>query len=246
MNAVVLPILPDCERLILEPASKERDRQLGELFAVQAKEYGKLAAEFLFRSEWKYGAPEWFDHRLHLLDPDKWFNDYWTASADNVVRVLPLNGTLLDLCSGDGLYDYFWYRFRAYVTCVEADCDVLDFARKHHSHSRIKYIHADVLSYEPRTSSFDVVLIRGAIEHFSQENQQRLFWKSYDALKPGGYFCGDTPAAYTTGEKMLTKHECEWHDEAEMRQALSAVFTDIETWALKSVDRTTLFWRCRK
>ncbi len=208
--------------------------------------YGRFAGRFLFRSQWGYGAPEWYDHRLAVLDPERHAVDFWTASADNVIRVLPYGGRLLDLCSGDGFYDYWFYRFRADIVCVEKNDEAYRFATEHWSHPKITYLHDDVLTYQPEASAFDVVIIRGAIEHFQWEDQQRLFLKAWSALKPGGYFCGDTPAKKADGNKALPAHECEWADEPEMRRNLAEVFSDIETWALKSEERTTLFWRCRK
>jgi 2-polyprenyl-3-methyl-5-hydroxy-6-metoxy-1,4-benzoquinol methylase len=241
----------------LTPIEEEQQRQdyrKGEEYAAESRRFGILAAKHLFRAQWKYTEPEWYDHRLHFLDPERHQTDFWTMSADNVIRVLPLHGQLLDLCSGDGFYDYWFYRLRAEVTCIERNPGAHAFAVKHHSHARIKYILADVLEYQPEATRFDVVLIRGAIEHFSKENQAAIIRSAHGALKPGGYFCGDTPAKQGKA-KLLGAHEYEWGGEVEMIAMLSANFSDIETWSLESETelhpgdigrRTTLFWRCRK
>lgn len=232
--------------------TKERDARFGELFAELARQYGQLAAKFLFRAQWSYGEPEWFDHRLHVLDMENQWNDFWTMSAANVVRVLPFGGRLLDLCAGDGFYDYHFYSHRAAVVCVEKDENAYQFAVSKHSKPEIEYIHMDVLAYEPEANAFDVVVIRGAIEHFTEEAQQVIFKKAWDALKIGGYFCGDTIASTETG-KAHPMHEREWRDERQMRDELSQILkplgcndVDMETWSMKSKTRTTLFWRCRK
>lgn len=237
--------LEKLDDLFALPSTKERDADIGERLARLASEYGKMAGKFLFRAQWGYGAPEWYDHRLAILDPERHAVDFWTASADNVIRVLPFGGRLLDLCSGDGFYDHWFYRLRADVVCVEKNEEAYRFAVEHWSHPKINYIWSDVLKYHPVERSFDVVLIRGAIEHFNREDQQKLFVKAKLALKPGGYFCGDTPAKQDDGNKALESHEYEWADELEMRAELAKVFTDIETWSLQSENRTTLFWRCR-
>ncbi|HTK88442.1 MAG TPA: class I SAM-dependent methyltransferase [Nitrospiraceae bacterium] len=234
------------QRYLRQPPTRERDAWLGETFARLSREFGKAAAGYLFQSQWRYQEPEWFDHRLHLLDPDRYFNDFWTASSDNVINSLPYGGSLLDLCSGDGFYDYWFYRHRASVMAVERDRTLVEFAGMHHGHSQIMYVCADVLTWFYPHETFDCVVIRGAIEHFSAENQQRIFQKSLNALKPGGWFCGDTPAKKEDGLKALSAHECEWRDEAEMREALGHTFSDIETRTLISQERTTLLWRCRK
>jgi 2-polyprenyl-3-methyl-5-hydroxy-6-metoxy-1,4-benzoquinol methylase len=232
--------------------TQERDRRFGELFAELARQYGQLAAKFLFRSQWNYQEPEWFDHRLHLLDPENQWNDFWTMSAANVIRVLPFGGRLLDLCAGDGFYDYWFYSQRATVVCVEKDLEAYQSAVTHHSKPEITYHHADVLQYEPESEAFDVVLIRGAVEHFKEDEQSILIAKSWNALKRGGYFCGDTIASTETG-KAHPMHEKEWRDARQMRDELSKILKpmgclekDVETWALQSKARTTLFWRCKK
>ncbi|ETR65666.1 MAG: hypothetical protein OMM_13898 [Candidatus Magnetoglobus multicellularis str. Araruama] len=104
----------------------------------------------------------------------------------------------------------------------------------------------DVLSFKPKELFYDVVFIRSAIEHFSQENQGKIFQKAKLALKPGGWFCGDTPANPSKGpSKQLSAHENEWADENEMRNELGKVFNKVTTYSMQSFDRTTLFWRCQ-
>jgi SAM-dependent methyltransferase len=239
--------LPGLLRATEQRPTHRSDAQIGELFARMATDCGKVAAAYLFRSQWAYNEPEWFDHRLHLLDPDEHFNDFWTASADNVIRVLPLGGRLLDLCSGDGFYDYWFYRYRASVLAIERNAEVIALAAKHHAHPKIEYVDADILTYAYPAEAFDTVVIRGAIEHFSETDQQRIFQIARDALKPGGYFCGDTPAKRGNETKALGAHEYEWADEPEMRRMLRSIFAEdsIETSTLVSENRTTLFWRCR-
>jgi len=222
----------------------------GEYFAKIANYAGQIASGLLFNAQWGHVPPEWFDHRHHLMHPEKWFNDYWTASADNVLRVLPLHGSLLELCSGDAFYDYHFYRKRAKeIVCVEINAEVFRHALKLHQSENITYILQSVLEYQPQPSYYDVVSIRGAIEHFSQAGQQAIFKKALEALKLGGWFCGDTPAnleGSSDHNKMLPSHENEWKDEAEMRQELEKVFEHVETYSMVSADRTTLFWRCQK
>ncbi|ETR65665.1 MAG: hypothetical protein OMM_13897, partial [Candidatus Magnetoglobus multicellularis str. Araruama] len=96
----------------LSNKSKEQQIQmiLGEYYFKISQNAGKIASELLFKAQWGYKEPDWFDHRHNFIFPEKWCGDgYWTACADNVLRVLPLHGTLLDLCSGDGFYDYHFF-----------------------------------------------------------------------------------------------------------------------------------------
>jgi SAM-dependent methyltransferase len=227
---------------------QQQELILGEYFAELTKHCGKIASDLLFKSRWGYTPPEWFDHRHHLLHPERWFNDFWTLLAHNVLHKLPLHGTVLDLCSGDGFYGYHFFRKRAKeIVCVEFDEEVHRQAQRLHHADNITYVCGDVLKYEAPDEHYDVVSIRGAIEHFSQENQQRIFELAKKSLKVGGWFVGDTPA---NPNKLVTKdlpsHENEWADELEMRKELVCAFDCVETQTYESVDRTTLFWRCQK
>lgn len=220
---------------------------LGEYFARLAKISGILSSRLLFNARWGHASPEWFDHRLHFLDPELYCTDSWTLSADNAVRYLPVGGKLLDLCSGDGFYAYYFFRRRAsMITCVEVNRDVYSHATCFHKAPSIKHINCDVLCYEPDAGMYDVVLLRGAVEHFEYEEQQQIFRKALLALRPGGWFCGDTVANPDKGGKLLPSHANEWGDELEMKRDLANVFNHVITTRLESPGRTTLFWQCQK
>jgi len=230
-----------------KPESRVRELVLGECFFRLSRAAGEAAHRLLFKAQWGYGSPDWFDHRHHYLGHEDEWTDFWTASADNIIGVLPLGGTLLNLCAGDCFYDfYFWRRRASEIVCVDINPECHRHYLRLHQAPNITYRLADVLTFVAPPDHFDVVVIRGAIEHFSQENQQRIFRQALVALKPGGWFCGDTPASRDTGVKMLDAHEFEWRDEAQMRQELSRVFGHVETQTLVSKERTTLFWKARR
>jgi SAM-dependent methyltransferase len=214
-----------------------------ESLIAQWRELGGRASVLLYeaRSDIKPDI-DWFDHRHHLLNPSVEFVDFWTASGDNVVHKIPIDGTVLDLCCGDGFYDYHFYRHRAkYVLGIDINERAIALAQREHAAQNIEYIVGDVMSYPLRQGYYDVVVCRGAIEHFIESDQLDLFGRIKYALKPGGWFCGDTVAPMNTNDA----HKHEWTSENEMRDALAAVFNFIETNVLVSRTRTTLLWRCR-
>ena len=173
--------------------------------------------------------------------------DHWFITAANVIQKLPLDGKVLDLCSGDGFFPFYFYRKRAkQVDCVEIQQQLHRHSLRLYNSEKINFICDSVIDYSPNPESYDVVVIRGAIEHFSEKNQKIIFKKAQQALKPKGWFIGDTPANPNKDNKMLNSHENEWADEAEMRKQLEPFFSLMETKTLVSSDRTNLFWCCQK
>jgi SAM-dependent methyltransferase len=158
-----------------------------------------------------------------------------------------MGGTVLELCAGDAFYDYMFYRHRASkIVCVDINPEPYYLYKRVHQAPNIEYHLGDVMAFDAGENLYDVAIIRGAIEHFTEEGQQKIFRKALKALKVGGWFCGDTPANHDQDHKMLDEHEFEWKDEVEMRRELVKTFDHVETRTLVSKDRTTLFWRCKK
>ena len=248
-------------KLLLEPAlvglsaddftgmsePQKRDLVAGEYLYLLSQIAGEASSKLLMRARWGYGSPEWYDHRNHLLDPDVHFTDFWTSLADIAIEKMPLNAKVLDLCSGDGFYAYHFFRHRAEkIVCVERDAAIHRHAVRLHSAPNIEHVNMSVLDFEPADNEFDVVSIRGAIEHFSSDDQAVIFRKALGSLRPGGWFCGDTPANPDPGTHLLPSHECEWADEAQMRASLSRVFDIVNTRVLETRTRTVLMWQCQK
>ncbi|WP_281185254.1 class I SAM-dependent methyltransferase [Trichlorobacter lovleyi] len=230
------------------PADLAHNLALAEYYAFLSKQTGIIASYFLLTGQWSDHTPEWFDHRLHHMEPDRFGNDYWTMPADLVLLKLPLHGKILDLCSGDGFYDYHFYAHRAdEVIAVERHRQAFQQALRLHKRDNITYINEDIFHYSAKSAYFDVVVIRGAIEHFTEEDQLIIFKNAWNALRQGGWFCGDTPAKNNEeGYKMLNSHENEFGNAEELKALIYKVFPNVEVTTYESHDRTTLFWQAPK
>lgn len=239
----------------LEPLGEQQRKMLcrGEFYERIFKKSGIESAKSLWDYKRSIGR-EWFDHRLHILHPEKWFADHWTMSANNVLPYIKHGATVLNLCSGDGFYDYHFYSKRAgKIVCVEFDQNAVIHAKRNHQTDNIEYIHGDVLKYDTGEDVYDVVIIRGAIEHFHREEQEKIFALAQKALKSGGWFVGDTPQKLEHLGKQHPDHHCEWGSEEEMVEMLSGFFTNIKSSSFVSnnkgqvgAERITLFWACQK
>ena len=233
--------------------SKEhrRDLIIGEYFIMLSEELGKIGSNILMSGQWSYETPDWFDHRHHFLDWENQSKNNWAESVSLVTKLLPINGTVLNICAGDTFFDCkFLKQISSQITCVDIDNanEYKNYLIKKHSAPNIEYVYNDIMMFEPKENFYDVVWMRSAIEHFNEENQIKLFNKIKKSLKTGGWYCGDTPA---NPEKYLNKehsaHENEWLDIKEAENTLKAVFDEVHVYSLhcNKDNRTTIFWCCR-
>tara|TARA_B100001093_G_C26858943_1_gene1028893 strand:+ start:6205 stop:7032 length:828 start_codon:yes stop_codon:yes gene_type:complete len=233
----------------------EQRKQLikGEFFALLSQHFGNRASRILKQGQWGHESkPDWFDHRHHFLNPDEEFKNSWTESISLVLRLLPRNGSVLNLCAGDAFYDHYFLKNSASrITCVDLKPkdDFKDYLiKKHTIHENVDYIFEDVLSFKPRKVRYDIVWIRGAIEHFSGKNQIKIFELAKESLNEGGWFVGDTPAnPAKQATKQHAMHENEWSNVNEAEEILRNYFSEIHVYSLfcNCDGRETIFWKCR-
>jgi len=201
-----------------------------------------------------YGRhPDWFDHRHHMMNIKLESKNSWLESAAMVLRLLPKGGKILNYCAGDAYYDsVFFSNMASRIDCVDINNEdkyknyVIQENIK--DKNNIKYIYEDVLSHEPEENFYDIVIMRSAIEHFSESNQIKLCSKIKKSLKPGGWFVGDTPAnPNAEKQKHHSAHEKEWRDENEAKAFLKKCFDEVEVYTIHcNIDpRDTIFWKCR-
>ena len=80
---------------------------LGETFAYISKTSGIIGASLLFKGHWRFEEPEWFDKRISQLSPDKWGSNVDHVAFANILSVLPIEGKILDLCTGNAFLPYY-------------------------------------------------------------------------------------------------------------------------------------------
>lgn len=223
----------------------------GEYLLKLSEELGLIASKILMKGQWNYETPDWFDHRHHTIDWEAQSKNQWIESASLVLRLLPEKGNVLDICAGDAFFDYKFFRqVCSQITCIDINGsdEYKNYLIKKHSAPNIEYIFDDVLKSEFKENFYDVVWMRSAIEHFSEDDQIKLFEKIKKSLKPNGWYCGDTPAnPEKNSGKQHSAHENEWLDINEAEKTLKKMFDEVHVYSLYCAKdkRTTIFWYCR-
>ena len=217
----------------------------GEAYWSIYKQIGKLCAECLGNAG-SYSS-DWYDHRLHFLDFEKNMFDFNMLSYDNAVVVLPLKGKVLDLCSGDGFYTWLLSRRASIIDAVEINKIQHDLSKRVWANKNINHFLGSVMDFKYPDNAYDMVFIRGAIEHFSEAHQIEISKNAYKTLKSGGWFVGDTPEnKNAVNSKSLAAHECEFSSLEQLSDWLKKTFNNVNVYKLTSEIRTTLFWQAQK
>jgi 2-polyprenyl-3-methyl-5-hydroxy-6-metoxy-1,4-benzoquinol methylase len=219
----------------------------GEVYYNIFKEIGKCCADNIEKSQ--ATSRDFYDHRLHFLDFEKNMLDFNMLSYDNAIIVLPLNGKVLDLCSGDGFYTWMLSRRASQIDAVEINEIQYNLAKRIWNSNNINYILGDIMKFSFEKEKYDMIFIRGSFEHFIEEHQIQICKNILFSLKPDGWFVGDTPKNKNKKNgKQLQAHENEFESIEELKNLFKKTFKedDICVYELISKVRTTLFWRVQK
>lgn len=230
------------------------DLIIGEYLYMLYENLGEITSKLLKRGQWSYQTPDWFDHRHHAINWKEESKNSWTESASLVLRYLSEGDKILNLCAGDAYYDSrFFHNMASSIDCI--DINNTDSYKNYLIHqnikncSKIKYMYGNILEINFTQNFYDIVIMRSAIEHFSEENQIKLFEKINNSLKINGIYIGDTPANPDKYKhKQHSAHENEWLDEKEAHNTLSKYFRNVEVYTIYcNIDqRNTIFWKAQK
>lgn len=154
-------------------------------------------------------------------DRKKWDRKYEARAGDSpgapaeymeqLLRTLPLGGRALDLAAGDGANSLLLASRGWKVTAVDISAIGLQIGKRVAGPLPIDWQVADLDEYEPPAESFDLVICFRFFDH------KRLPHIIGTALKPGGYFVGESfnfregtrPGSHVTNPDYLV-NEDEW------------------------------------
>ena len=165
--------------LITSMTPADRSRKLAQLLDEQVAYYRALAAEYE-------------DHTLALADGDE-----LTAALD----AFRPTGSVLELACGPGTWTGQLLRHATEVTAVDASPEMLAIASARHSNDRVRFIQADIFSWEP-DRRYDVVFFGFWLSHVPLERFEPFWSLVADCLEPAGrvFFVDD---AYRTSDELV-------------------------------------------
>lgn len=200
---------------------------------------------FQMALQWKMGDnPEYFDHFIdlhyqltHKLQAFPFQRGVWSLFA------FPQDTRfVLDIACGDGFFTkQFYASTGASVVAIDFDPQAIKFASRYNSHERISYVVGDVRNGLP-DGSFDVITLDAALEHFTEEEIQKLMSEIKDKLAKDGVLSGYTIKASETGHKHLHQHEYEPHSKEDLARFFEPYFSKVQVFETTSEERTNYFF----
>ena len=130
---------------------------------------------------------EWF-FRQGRYDHGEALNKQWFQEVEQVREHLEQfkpSGSVLELACGTGLWTQQLLKHARNITAVDAVTEVLELNRQRIHASQVKYVQADIFTWQP-VERYDVVFFSFWLSHVPAQYFDS-FWKMLSmALKPGG------------------------------------------------------------
>lgn len=130
---------------------------------------------------------EWF-YRQGRYDRGPEQNARWFAEVDEVVAVLEarkMEGDILELAPGTGIWTERLIRTAATVTAVDASPEMIEINRAKVASERVSYVLADLFSWRP-ARVYDAVFFGFWISHVPLERLDHFLATVAAMLRPGG------------------------------------------------------------
>ncbi len=130
---------------------------------------------------------EWF-YRQGRYDRSPESNARWFVEVDEVCKALAelkLEGDVLELAPGTGIWTEMLVRTAATVTAVDASAEMMEVNRAKVASERVTYLQADLFSWQPERT-YDAVFFGFFISHVPLERLDGFLASVAAMLRPGG------------------------------------------------------------
>lgn len=149
-----------------------------ELLDEQVSYYRARAAEY---DEWFFRQGRYDHGEAHRR---AWFAEI--AEVEAALRDARPHGQVLELACGTGLWTRRLVESAAHVTAIDVSPEVLQLNRERLASGRVRYVQADLFSWQPN-ESFDFVFFGFWLSHVPPERFEAFWSQVRSALKSGGF-----------------------------------------------------------
>ena len=223
-------------------------KTLESIFSIESRftrAWTKNAHKRLMKAKWSIGEnPEWFDHNLDNFYqwPDTG-NSLWLERGVFANASLKRGGKVLELCCGDGFNAAnFYSHLSKDVTACDFDPSAIKSAKANWKRSNVTYLVADIRNQMPK-GKFDNITWDAAIEHFTEEEIDKIMKDIKNRLKIDGVLSGYTLVERDDGEKHIHQHEYEFKSKEDLMRFLKPHFSNVITFETIFPTRHNLyFW----
>lgn len=155
-----------------EPVSSETLNEMVGYYRARANEYD-----------------EWF-YRRGRYDRGPETNAHWRSEVNEVFAALDtlgIEGDVLELAPGTGIWTERLLRFATSITAVDASPEMIAINRARVASDRVSYLQTDLFTWHP-TRTYDAVCFCFWISHIPTERLHAFLSTVAAALRPGGIF----------------------------------------------------------
>ena len=112
---------------------------------------------------------------------------YEKKRLESIIKYNP-KWSLVDLGGGVGLWSEYFSKHINKVTLVEREKKFIDRAKQNINNENIEIVHSDIVDFDAKKNSFDVVFISGVTLYLDDDYLLLLMKKVKNYLKPDGIF----------------------------------------------------------
>lgn len=211
--------------------------------ALVAKKWASSSHKRLFITQWGLGEPEWFDHSIDLYY--QWPKNgvgFWVERG--VYSSIALKGgNVLELCCGDGFNaKYFYSHLSSKVVSCDFDKSAIKTAISKNQADNIDFIEADIRTEMPE-GFFQNIIWDAAIEHFTEQEIDKILNQIKVRLTDDGVLSGYTIVEKEDGQKSLYQHEYEFKSKKDLQRFFIPHFKNVTVFETIYKERHNLyFW----
>ncbi len=217
---------------------------LCELECYLSSQWASNAHKRLLFAQWMIPPnPEFFDHNIDLFF--QWRKNrmpFWLERG--VFGCLAINNgdNVLELACGDGFNARNFYSIRANkIIACDFDQNAINTCIKKNSAENVKYVLQDIRKALPK-GKFNVIIWDAAIEHFTENEIDKIMKKIKTSLVQNGILSGYT-LVEKIGGKHLPQHEYEFKNKEDLARFFRPYFKNVKVFETIYPTRHNLyFW----